>query len=255
MIALIDAEKGMTVGQMVAYNFRAAEVFKKHGIDFCCKGHRLLKDVCTEKNLDMKAIIHELADKIAASIPRSEDAMSAMPLNELAAHIESVHHTYVRESIPVLLGFMEKVNRVHGKRHPELNEIFMLIVDCAEDLTQHMIKEETILFPAIKRLADAERNGKIITQPFFFGSLSSPVNSMKEEHAVEGARFLRIAELCNNFNPPEDACTTYKVAYMKLNEFMNDLFTHVHLENNILFPRAIKLEEKVVVLPDHGHNV
>jgi regulator of cell morphogenesis and NO signaling len=235
-----------TVGQIVANNFRTAEVFKKHGIDFCCKGGRLLQDVCSEKGIDKGKIEHELQEITRSVAPLTEKAFKDMPLDELAAYIEKTHHSYVRESIPVLLAYLDKVNKVHGGRHPELNELYMQFAECAEELTQHMVKEETILFPAIKKLAIAMKAGTALSAPFFFGKLSNPISMMEREHTTEGERFARITELCNNYTPPEDACTTYRVSFLKLEEFMNNLFTHIHLENNILFPGALKAEEAMV---------
>ncbi len=234
-----------TIGQIVAANFRSAEVFKKYGIDFCCKGGRPLEQVCREKQLDQSQVESEIREKTKQSVPLPQDAFQTMSLDALATHIEDRHHSYVRESIPVLLAYLSKINKVHGMRHPELNELFMLFVSCAEELTGHMVKEETILFPAIKGMARAsERGGKI--SPFFFGALIRPISEMEREHAMEGARFSRIAELTNDFTPPEDACTTYRVSFMKLQEFMNDLHTHIHIENNILFPKAIELEGSII---------
>lgn len=238
----------LTIGQMVANNFRSAEVFKKYKIDFCCKGNRLLTDVCEERGLDINVIEHELNDKAMIKERIDQDSIAEMEPDELADTICSTHHTYVRESVPVLLAYLTKVNKVHGNNHPELNEILMQFINCSDELMQHMVKEETILFPSIKRLAEANRTGSIINTSFFFGSLSNPINNMKDEHATEGTRVARITELTNNFTPPDDACTTYRVAYQKLDEFINDLYTHIHLENNILFPEALTLECTVVNL-------
>ncbi|MCD6011019.1 MAG: iron-sulfur cluster repair di-iron protein [Flavipsychrobacter sp.] len=245
METILEINQGKTVGQIVADNFRAAEVFKKYGIDFCCKGGKLFTDVCREKKLDAAQIEHELTEKFAYTIPRPEDSLQNMPLDELVEHIQTTHHRYVRESIPALLSFLNKINTVHGGRHPELQGILSEFSESADELMHHMVKEETILFPAIKKLAEAERNNQSLP-PFFFGKLINPISTMEEEHATEGARFARIVELSNNFTPPEDGCTTYRVAFMKLDEFMNDLFTHIHLENNILFPKAFMLEDKLV---------
>lgn len=245
METILTMQSNPTVGQIVAYNFRAAEVFKKHGIDFCCKGGKLLKDVCSEKNLDQARIEDELAGKFAYSTKLQEDAYHSLPLSELVDHILATHHQYVRESIPVLLGFLDKINKVHGIRHPELADIFAEFAECADELTLHMIKEETILFPAIKKIAECNEAGKDVPA-FFFGPLSNPIKAMEQEHAIEGARFERLAQLSNNFTPPDDACTTYRVAYMKLDEFMNDLFVHIHLENNILFPRVSEIGKTMV---------
>lgn len=235
-----------TVGQIVANNFRTAEVFKRYGIDFCCKGGRLLQDVCRDKGIDQRKIEHELQEITRSIAPITENDYKDMPLDELAAYIEKTHHSYVRESIPVLLAYLDKVNKVHGGRHPELNELYIQFTECAEELTQHMVKEETILFPAIKKLAAALKTVTMLNAPFFFGKLGNPISMMEREHTIEGERFARITELCNNYTPPEDACTTYRVSFLKLEEFMNNLFTHIHLENNILFPGALKAEEAMV---------
>ena len=245
MTLIQEIETQNTIGKTVANNFRTAEVFRKYGIDFCCKGGRMLADVCMERNLDMEAIEKELDEKTAAVTPISEDSYQTMGLDALVDHIMLVHHTYVRESIPPMLAFLHKVNKVHGERHPELAEIYDLFEGCANELTHHMVKEENILFPAIKKMVLAKQNGTQVT-PFFFGPLENPIGMMENEHTTEGERFFRIAELTNNFTPPDDGCTTYKVAFQKLEEYQKDLFTHIHLENNILFPKALQLEKELL---------
>jgi len=241
----IVTEGGTTIGSIVAGNYRTADVFKKYSIDFCCKGGRRLEDVCKEKNLDFSAIEQEVTEKMENTIPIAEDSYRSMELDELAAHIEQVHHKYVRDNIQVLMSYLHKINSVHGARHPELTEIFELFEGCAHELTMHMVKEETVLFPAIKKLATESRLGKTSIKPFFFGSLSNPIGMMEDEHVAEGERFFRIAELSDNFTAPADGCTTYQVAYRKLKEFQDDLFLHIHLENNILFPKAIEMEQSM----------
>lgn len=245
MQAIQEIESNITIGQIVADNFRTADVFKKYNIDFCCKGGRLLKDVCRDKNLDIETIERELAARYTQSGSASTVDFNEMPLDELAHYIQATHHSYVREHVPTILAYLTKVNKVHGANHPELNEILMQFANCAEELLHHMAKEETILFPAIQSLAASQRSSEPIPVLFPLGTLSNPVNEMQEEHITEGNRVARIAELTNGFTPPEDACTTYKVAYMKLEEFVNDLFTHIHLENNILFPKALELETAI----------
>lgn len=246
MHSVLELKSDLTIGKIVSLNFRAAEVFKKYGIDFCCKGNRLLSDVCREKKLDFVSIENEILEKIASAIPIDEDRYLSMPLDELVVHIQNRHHTYVRESIPILLGYLHKINKVHGERHPELNEVYLQFEACANELTHHMVKEETILFPAIKQLAQANKLGIKNTKPFFFGTLSNPISMMKDEHSTEGDRFFRITTLTNNFTAPSDGCTTYEVAFRKLHEFRDDLFLHIHLENNILFPGALALELECV---------
>ncbi len=245
MTAIQEIDNNLTIGKIVAINYRTAEVFKKYGIDFCCKGNLLLSDVCVEKGLDYETIENEVMAKMtnASLIPEGE--YKEMPLDVLVNHIEHTHHVYVRDSIPTLLAFLNKICKVHGERHPELNEVYDLFDGCAHELMGHMIKEETILFPAIKQLAIANQQEHPIVKPFFFGVLSNPINMMKSEHATEGDRFFRIAEITHNFMPPADGCTTYRVAFQQLNEFQNDLFQHIHLENNILFPKALILEQRI----------
>ena len=246
MINLMETETEITIGKMVANNFRAAEIFRKYGIDFCCKGNRLLSTVCNDKNLDYDSIVQELDHHIANKSVKSENDYKSMTPDELVNHIETVHHSYVRESIPTLMAYLAKINKVHGDNHPELAEVYSLFEGCGNELTHHMFKEENILFPAIRQLASAEQNIKEKVTPFFFGNLENPISMMEQEHSAEGERFFKIADLTNNFNPPDDACTTYRVAFLKLEEFQNDLFTHIHLENNILFPKAYALEQQLM---------
>lgn len=242
---LVQNMNNVTIGQIVAGNFRTAEVFKKHSIDFCCKGHRLLSDVCNEKGLDIEVIETELAEKLRARNTSSVPDFSAMEPDQLVDYIERVHHSYVREATPLLVGFLQKVNKVHGKNHPELNDILVEFISCADELAHHMHKEEVILFPGIKRLVQMSKGNESAENAFFFGRFSNPINLMMEEHTTEGDRVARITELSGNFTPPDDACTTYKVAYLKLEEFINDLYTHIHVENNILFPLTLTLEQEI----------
>ncbi|MNR31126.1 Iron-sulfur cluster repair protein DnrN [compost metagenome] len=137
-----------------------------------------------------------------------------------------------------IVPFLNKVASVHGDRHPELLEVQQLFRGCVEELTSHMQKEEQILFPFVRQLA----TGKSVQAPF--GSVQNPINMMMHEHTAEGERFRRIVELTDNYMPPEDACNTYKVTFALLQEFEEDLHLHIHLENNIMFPRAIALEAK-----------
>jgi regulator of cell morphogenesis and NO signaling len=236
-------EPGITIGNMVANNYKTADVFKKYGIDFCCKGNRLLADVCLEKNLDLATVEHEVAEKMNSTVPIDEDMYQSLELDDLAQHIEQTHHKYVRDNIQVILSYLHKINSVHGARHPELTEIYQLFDGCTQELTHHMVKEETILFPAIKKLVETARSKNQTMKPFFFGTLSNPIGMMQDEHVAEGERFFKIAELSDNYTTPADGCTTYDVAYRKLKEFQDDLFLHIHLENNILFPKALRMEK------------
>ncbi len=230
-----------TIGEIVADDFRTASVFSKYGIDFCCKGHRTLEEVCEKKNVSVAELTEELS-RAAHSAIDATDYLS-WPSDLLIDYIEKKHHRYIEEKSPVLLQYLNKLCKVHGERHPELFRINELFYGSATELAAHMKKEELILFPFIKKMDKAKREGQPLERPHF-GTVENPVAMMKDEHTTEGERFEEIAELTNNYNPPADACSTYRVTFMMLQEFEQDLHTHIHLENNILFPRAIAMEKE-----------
>lgn len=240
---MITLTPEMTIGEMVAKDYRAASVFGKHGIDFCCKGHRTLAEVCERKGFSTEVIEQEL-EEILRNPSDNSINFNSWPLDLLTSYIEKTHHRYVEQQIPVLLQFLEKLCKVHGGRHPELLEIYDLFRLSAGDLAQHMKKEELILFPFVNKMVLAEKNNTPLNLPDF-GSVENPIEMMKHEHTTEGERFETIATLTDGFTPPEDACTTYRVAFQMLKEFEQDLHRHIHLENNILFPRAILMQKMV----------
>ncbi|WP_417872799.1 iron-sulfur cluster repair di-iron protein [Xanthomarina gelatinilytica] len=229
------------IGQYVAEDYRTAGVFSKYGIDFCCKGHRTIEEVCTKNNIDSNELLNELDKVLTANTNQSIDYKS-WPLDLLAEYIEKKHHRYVEEKIPILRQFLDKLCKVHGERHPELFKINELFTASAVELAAHMKKEELILFPFIKKMVKAQIDKGAILAPQF-GTVENPIAMMMQEHDNEGERFRQIAELTNNYNPPADACNTYRVTFAMLDEFEKDLHLHIHLENNILFPEAAKLEK------------
>ncbi len=232
--------QGKTIGNFVAENFRTAEVFKKYHIDFCCKGGRTVEEACDNKKVSPEQIYQEL-EEIANR--KSEDIdFNSWPLDLLADYVEKTHHKYVEEKSAMLIPYLNKLCKVHGERHPELFEINELFIGSAQDLAAHMKKEELILFPFIKQMVEAKKNGEPLPAPRF-GTVENPVAMMKHEHEAEGERFVKIAELTNNYEFPDDACGTYQVTYKMLEDFQNDLHKHIHLENNILFPKAIAMEK------------
>lgn len=235
------ADTKITIGEIVAEDFRTASVFSKYGIDFCCKGHRTLEEVCDRKSITVSELVEELSS-ISNASGGTTDFLS-WPSDLLIDYIEKKHHRYVEEKTPALLQFLNKLCKVHGDRHPELFQINELFLGSAGDLAAHMKKEELILFPFIKKMLKAKSDGQPLEVPHF-GTVENPVAMMKEEHTNEGERFETIAQLTDNYNPPADACSTYRVAFAMLREFEQDLHTHIHLENNILFPRAIAMEKE-----------
>jgi len=234
-------DNNTTVGEVVAADYRTASVFKSFNIDFCCKGGKRLSDVCEAKQIDMLQVVGKL-NEIPENKSGSHPDFTSWPADLLVDYIEKKHHRYVADTIPVLNQFLGKIASVHGENHPELHEVLRLFNESAGALTMHMKKEELILFPHIKRMVKATlTNQEVALHPA--GTVEDPVKKMMEEHETEGERFLEIVELTGNYTPPADACTTYRVAYEMLKEFESDLNHHIHLENNILFPKAIAMEK------------
>ena len=231
-----------TVAELVAEDYRKAGVFKKHGIDFCCGGGRSVRAVCEKKGLDYETLAAELR-QVEQAPPAHDDA--AWTLDGLVRHIVETHHRYVRENIPLIREFTAKVARVHGHANPEVVRIAELFDAVAAELEVHMMKEEQVLFPYIERLAAAQRHGERPARPFF-GTVQNPVRMMVAEHEEAGDLMKEIRRLSDDFTPPAHACNTYRVAYFKLEEFEADLHRHIHLENNILFPRAETVEEYLI---------
>lgn len=233
-----------TVGEIVATDYRTAEVFDKYRIDFCCQGRTPIAKACEKKNVDMTSLVRELETAMKSEAGQQMDFQTWSP-DLLCDYIEKTHHRYVADSIPVLVQFLDKVARVHGERHPELLEINRLFREVADELAMHMKKEEVILFPYVRDMVACQRAGGEFNLPPF-GTVQNPVRVMEKEHEFAGDHLFRIAELTGQYTPPADACTTYRVAFAKLDEFERDLHRHVHLENNVLFPKARKLEEELV---------
>lgn len=224
------------IGDIVAANYKTAAVFKKAGIDFCCNGNRTIKEACDDKNLSAQNILTEIETQLDATQPIAD--FNAWSADLLADYIEKKHHRYVTTKISEIKPFLEKLTRVHGKQHPELIAVEQLFNESAGELTTHMKKEELILFPFVRAMVEKETAD--INKPF--QSVLNPIGMMQHEHNTEGDRFRKIASLTNNYTPPEDACNTYKVTFALLREFEEDLHLHIHLENNILFPKAIAME-------------
>ncbi|MFB6305525.1 MAG: iron-sulfur cluster repair di-iron protein [Flavobacteriales bacterium] len=232
------------VGDMVANDYRKAEIFRKYGIDFCCGGKKTIDEVCEKKNIDKNTLTDELEELDKDKEEAIED-YNKWPLDKLADHIINKHHTYVNDSLPMLDELSKKVAKVHGEAQPEVKEIAQHYEEVANELRMHMQKEETMLFPFIKDMEKAKRNNESVTPPMF-GTVKNPINMMEKEHDSAGGNMEKIRELSSNYTPPEHACNSYKVLYAKLGEFEEDLHQHIHLENNILFPKAIELEEELL---------
>nr|WP_136526413.1 iron-sulfur cluster repair di-iron protein [Geomonas ferrireducens] len=228
-----------TVGSVVAKDFRAAEVLEKYGIDFCCGGNVPLAQACREKGIDIEALRGELEEVATRPQDRSQN-YDAWDLPFLADYIKNQHHSYLKENIPTIAAYADKIAQVHGENHPEVVMIAQIFRKVAMDMAQHLKSEEEQLFPAIKRLTELHEQGAApagdeITK------LKAVLAELGHEHDEVGAAVHEIRRLARNYTVPDDVCNTFMVTYEKLKEFEDDLHKHVHLENNILFPKAAKL--------------
>jgi regulator of cell morphogenesis and NO signaling len=226
-----------TVSEIVAANPSSARVFEKYGIDFCCGGNRPLAEVCVEKGLSVEELSHELT---AADEPTQERDWRKAPLAELIGHIIGKHHEYLRAE---MLGIEEKIHKVleahreqHGVTISAVREVFAAL---KTELLEHMMKEEGILFPAIRRM---EATSSLVMPA---GAINYPIRMMEHEHATAGQALAEMRRLTNNYVVPEDACNTFRVLYRQIEDLESDLHVHIHLENNILFPRATELEQSI----------
>jgi len=239
----METIKTKSIGRIVAEDYRTAQVFRDHGIDFCCKGNRDITEVAHKHSLDPDVLIEEI-EAIKLQDHSDQIDFNSWPLDLLADYIEKKHHRYVEEKTVVLKQYLDKLCRVHGGRHPELHEIASHFNQASAALAMHMKKEELVLFPAVRKMVAATISGAAMKTPHF-GSVNNPIKQMMDEHETEGDRFREIQRLSDNYSPPEDACSTYRVAFSLLKEFEADLHRHIHLENNILFPKAVSLEKKL----------
>jgi regulator of cell morphogenesis and NO signaling len=229
-----------TLSQIVTGNHRAAAVFEKYNLDFCCRGKRSLQQACEEKNISIEQVMGELE---TASIPGNGFAMGIafdkLPLSVLAEYIQQTHHAYVKKEMPVIINYLHKIVSKHGERFPQMRRVLAAFTALKEEMDLHMEKEEVVLFPRIREI---EKLGQERTEnKLSLSYLLSPINMMEQEHEHAGALLEEIRDLTNNYNPAGEICTTFRVCLDSLHAFETDLHQHVHLENNILFPGAIRL--------------
>lgn len=240
----IIGENEETLGELAVKDLRKVEIFKKYGLDFCCGGKKTVKEACAEKGLDVTKVEQELqqTDKVPASRPMSYDEWN---LDFLADYIVNIHHSYVRKNLPDITTYADKVMKVHGDDHPELVEINNRVKEVSSELSAHIEKEEKVLFPKIKALVNRSKD---ITSQKALGSedLKHFIDLQEAKHESVGKELDEIRKLSNNYALPEDACASYTLLYRMLDEFEDDTHLHIHLENNILFPKAIKLEKQLL---------
>lgn len=230
-----DILSEITIGEIVANDFRAASMFKEAGIDFCCGGNKSLTEACKEKGANASHLVQQL-ETLAQTPVSGAMNFKEWDLSFLSDYIVNTHHKFVSKNLPELVFYTQKIANVHGEHHPELIEVASLFTKINEELLQHLKNEEEVLFPAIKQAeknASAEVNSTIVSE----------ITRMRGEHEFAGSAMDKINALTNNYLIPVDACNTYRVSLKLLEQFEDDLHIHVHLENNILYPKALKLAQ------------
>ena len=238
----VTAEK--TVREVAVAFPEATRIFEKFGIDYCCGGSKSLQQACLTLHLSVDDLIDslEVAEKTSHSHQIDRDWQEE-PLTDLIDHIVGTHHKYTRGEIARLAALLLKVCGVHGKNHPELALIQNTFAALAQELTMHMMKEEMVLFPYISRMEEAVVQKEPVLPPPF-GTVENPVAMMIHEHDSAGNALRTIREATRDYTPSADACISYQTLYKALADFEKDLHQHIHLENNILFPRALEMERE-----------
>lgn len=231
-----------TVAEIAAQIPGATREFEKLGIDYCCGGSRTLEDACAGANISVDQALARLQQSTTARSSEEKDWQSEA-LADLIDHINSTHHVFVRQECPRIDTLAGKVVAVHGKNHPELAKVQEIFSSLAEELRVHLMKEEQILFPYIVRMEESFMAGEA-APPSCFGTVMNPVRMMMQEHDGAGQALKSFRSLTNDYALPEDACASYRALYEALQGFEADLHQHIHLENNILFPRAVTMEGK-----------
>jgi regulator of cell morphogenesis and NO signaling len=222
----------------------AKKALEDAGVDYCCGGEKSLHDACMHRGVSAEEILERLQATSAQAGPEEASWTSAR-LGDLTRHIIEKHHKYVRGTIPRVSALLAKVKAKHGENHPELAAIEEEFLGVGQEMHAHMQKEEQILFPYIEKLERAEE-GREEIEPPFFQTVRNPVHMMMQEHDSAGEAVKAIRKLSSGYQVPAEACESYREVYRSLEEFEKDLHTHVHLENNILFPRAVQLEAKIL---------
>ena len=235
--------KERTLASIVTEQSQSVRVLEKYDLDFCCKGKRTLAEACAEKGISIVNILEELQQAV---VPGEKPRMpfAEMTAGQLISHILIHHHFYVKQTMPTIYDHLEKVASKHGNRYPYMVKVFQLFTAIREEMTLHMQKEELVLFPRITEVENlfnmhqkTKRSG---------GYINAPISMMENEHEHAGELLFEIRRLTDNYHPPVDACTTFKLSLTELKEFEEDLHRHVHLENNLLFPKAKKMLSAII---------
>ncbi|HEX8813948.1 MAG TPA: iron-sulfur cluster repair di-iron protein [Terriglobales bacterium] len=232
-----------TVGNIVAEKPAAAREFETLGIDYCCGGKRTLAEACAEARIGVDEVLARLERSLAAKPAADEKNWQNEKLSALIAHIMNTHHVFVRSECPRIASLTAKVEAAHAARHPELTGVRTTFIGLANELNAHLMKEEQILFPYLQRMEESVLAGAGVP-PAMFGTVVNPIRMMMQEHDGAGDALRNLRVLTGDYKLPEDACASYRALFDALAGFEADLHQHIHLENNILFPRAAEMESK-----------
>jgi len=231
------------VGDVVARDIRSAAVFTRYHIDFCCGGRRSIEDACRAGGVNPEAVLPDLEALPPPEAPAHD--FTTWPIENVIERVVTKHHAYVRAQIPVIQGFADTLASKKADRYPLLLAMRDIWTRLAADLAHHLDKEEIILFPFIRSLAQAAGNRHVLPPQTPFGTIQNPLGLMEVEHEAAAHDLSKLRQLSNNYQPPEEACATWRAFYAELDAFERDLHEHVHLENNVLFPAATRLEEEL----------
>jgi regulator of cell morphogenesis and NO signaling len=232
------------VKEIALSNPQARQILEDAGVDYCCGGGKPLRDACLSAEVSADEILEQLK-KNRQEVAASAANWTSAPLVELTRHIREKHHQYVRSAIPNIQALLAKVKAKHGPAHPEVAAIEELFAQIGREMIMHMQKEEQILFPYIDAVERAIKGSGSIEPPFF-QTVRNPIQAMMREHDSSGDLVRQIRTASRDYTAPEEACTSFKALYEDLKRFELDLHEHVHLENNVLFPRAVEAEAAVL---------
>jgi regulator of cell morphogenesis and NO signaling len=231
-----------TVREIVRQYPAAVPVFEALGIDYCCGGGKSLEDACERQKVPLSKALKDLGDALVVRPGNDEQHWMTSSLSELSAHIVAQHHARAKRELPRLVALAQKVHLRHGHVHPELHQLCELVEALRSEMSPHMLKEEQVLFPRLSAMEQAARNGTAL-EPAFFGALINPIRHMMSDHDDTGELLRSIRRLTHDYKLPDDACMSYQALYQGLGDLEKDTHLHIHLENNILFPRALEFEK------------
>lgn len=238
----MNLDKNQTVGEIVRQHAAAVSVFEALGIDYCCGGNKSLEDACAKENVSLNLLLSDLSSALVTRPAEDERHWMTSSLAELSAYIVGQHHTYAKRELPRLAALAAKVQTRHGKVRPELHKVRELVDAMSSEMCTHMLKEEQVLFPRLKVVEEAAHAG-VAPPPAFFGALINPIRHMLSDHDDTGVLLKSLRSLTQGYRLPEGACMNYQALYQGLEELEKDVHQHIHLENNILFPRALEFEK------------